>query len=70
MERRRALLAELRSYVGLTEEDASLLARFRAAAEPAFPAIADEFCAVIRMHAGAFAIILQRTTGAKPPESR
>jgi PAS domain S-box-containing protein len=56
MERRRALLAELRSYVGLTEEDASLLARFRAAAEPTFPAIADEFYAVIRMHAGAFAV--------------
>jgi PAS domain S-box-containing protein len=54
--RRRALLAELRSYVGLTEEDASLLARFRAAAEPTFPAIADEFYAVIRMHAGAFAV--------------
>ena len=56
MERRRALLAELRSYVSLTEEDAALLARFRATAEPAFPAIADDFYAVIRMHAGAFAV--------------
>ena len=57
MERRRALLAELRSYVGLTEEDAALLARFRLAAEPSFPAIADEFYAVLRMHAGAFAVL-------------
>jgi PAS domain S-box-containing protein len=56
MERRRALLAELRSYLGLAEEDAALLARFLPAAQPAFPAIADEFYAVIRMHAGAFAV--------------
>jgi PAS domain S-box-containing protein len=56
MERRRALLAELRSYVGLTDEDAALLAQFHGAAEPTFPAIADEFYAVIRMHAGAFAV--------------
>jgi PAS domain S-box-containing protein len=56
MERRLALLAELRSYIGLTEEDAALLARFRSAAEPTFPAIADDFYAIIRMHAGAFAV--------------
>ena len=52
-----ALLAELRSFVGLTDEDVSLLARFRAVAEPSFPLIADEFYAVIRMHAGAFAVL-------------
>jgi PAS domain S-box-containing protein len=57
MERRRALLAELRSYVGLTEEDEALLARFRTVAAPGFPAIADEFYAVLRMHAGAFAVL-------------
>ena len=57
MDRRRALLAELRSYIGLTDEDAALLARFRAAAEPHFAAIADEFYAVIRIHAGAFAAL-------------
>jgi PAS domain S-box-containing protein len=61
MERRRALLAELRSYLGLTGEDATLLARFRATAEPAFPAIADDFYAVIRMHAGAFAVFKDET---------
>lgn len=52
-----ALLAELRSYIGLSEEDCSALARFRPAAEPSFAAIADEFYAVIRMHAGAFAAL-------------
>jgi PAS domain S-box-containing protein len=57
MERRRARLAELRSYVGLTDEDAALLATFRDVAEPSFEAIADEFYAVIRMHAGAFALL-------------
>jgi PAS domain S-box-containing protein len=57
MERRAALLAELRSYVGLTVADVELLARFRAVAAPHFPAIADEFYAVIRMHEGAFAAL-------------
>ncbi len=57
MEGRTALLAELRSYVGFTDEDASLLARFLPLAAPSFGAIADEFYAVIRMHAGAFAIL-------------
>jgi PAS domain S-box-containing protein len=52
-----ALISELRSYVGLTDEDASLLARFHAVARPSFPAIADEFYAVVRMHAGAFAAL-------------
>ena len=48
---------ELRSYVGLTEADIACLARFRSQAAPSFPAIADEFYAVIRMHAGAFAVL-------------
>ncbi|MGD0530126.1 MAG: protoglobin domain-containing protein [Polyangiaceae bacterium] len=56
MERRRALLDELRSYVGLTPGDERLLATFCVTAEPSFPAIADEFYAVIRMHPGAFAV--------------
>ena len=43
--------------MGLSEQDAALLARFRTTAEPYFPAIADEFYAVIRMHAGAFAVL-------------
>ena len=51
------LMGELRSYVGLTEDDVALLGRFRATAEPHFPAIADEFYAVIRMHQGAFAVL-------------
>lgn len=57
MERRRPLLVELRSYVGLTEVDAELLGRLRSIAEPHFRAIADEFYAVIRMHEGAFAVL-------------
>jgi PAS domain S-box-containing protein len=57
MERRRALMAELRSFVGLTDIDADLLARFRSSAKPRFPAIADEFYAVIRMHPGALAVL-------------
>jgi PAS domain S-box-containing protein len=51
------LLAELRSYVGLTDEDAVLLSRFRPLAKPSFASIADEFYAVIRLHAGAFAVL-------------
>jgi PAS domain S-box-containing protein len=51
------LLAELRSYVGFTDEDARLLARLRPFAQPHIPAIADEFYAVIRMHEGAFAVL-------------
>jgi PAS domain S-box-containing protein len=54
---RRARLAELRSYIGLTDADAALLSRLRAAAEASFPAMADEFYAIIRMHAGAFAVL-------------
>lgn len=57
MERRRALLAELRSYIGLSAEDAAALERFRPTAEPHFHAIADEFYAVLRMHQGAFAVL-------------
>jgi PAS domain S-box-containing protein len=57
MERRRALLAELRSYIGFTEEDAALLAGFGALARPSFSTIADQFYAVLRMHAGAFAVL-------------
>jgi PAS domain S-box-containing protein len=57
MVRRAELLAELRSYVGLTDEDAALLARFRPMAAPNFSAIADDFYAVIRMHAGAYAVL-------------
>ncbi len=57
MERRRALLAELRSYVGLTDEDARLLAQLRSHAEPHFRAIADEFYAVIRLHEGALLVL-------------
>jgi len=57
MESPGTLLAELRSYVGLTDEDERLLARFKRIAEPHFPAIADEFYAVIRMHEGAFAVL-------------
>lgn len=56
-ERKRGLLKELRSYSGLTEEDVVLLNRFRTLAAPSFPLIADEFYAVIRMHAGAFAVL-------------
>jgi PAS domain S-box-containing protein len=51
------LLEELRSYVGFTDEDATLLARFRPAAQPQFARIADEFYAVIRIHEGAFAVL-------------
>jgi PAS domain S-box-containing protein len=57
MERGRAMLAELRSYTGLSARDAALLKGLRAAAEPHFAAIADEFYAVIRMHDGAFQVL-------------
>jgi PAS domain S-box-containing protein len=52
-----ALLAELRSYVGLSDDDARLLSSFHPLARPSFAAIADEFYAVIRMHAGAFTVL-------------
>jgi PAS domain S-box-containing protein len=57
MERRRALLAELRSYIGLTDEDAELLRLLRPVAQPHFRAIADEFYAAIRIHENAFAVL-------------
>jgi PAS domain S-box-containing protein len=57
MQGRRALMAELRSYVGLTDEDVALLSRLRPLAEPRFPAMADDFYAAIRVHAGAFAVL-------------
>ncbi len=50
-------LAELWSYVGLTDEDVALLSHFHPLAKPRFPAIADEFYAVVRMHKGAFAVL-------------
>jgi hypothetical protein len=40
---RDSLLNELRSYIGLSSEDAALLVRLRPAAQPHFGAIADEF---------------------------
>jgi PAS domain S-box-containing protein len=52
-----SLLAELRSYVGFTDEDARLLGRLGPFAQPHIPAIADEFYAVIRLHEGAFAVL-------------
>lgn len=57
MERRGALLAELRSYVGLTDADIALLSALRPLAQPHFATIADEFYAVVRMHEGAFAVL-------------
>jgi PAS domain S-box-containing protein len=56
MDRAVELLAELRSYLGLTDADAELLRRLKPFAEPRFPAIADEFYAIIRMHQGAFSV--------------
>ena len=53
----RGLLAEMWSYVGFTEADASILARLHPIAKPHFGAIADEFCALIRAHEGAFAVL-------------
>src|ERR1700724_933411 len=52
-----ALIIELRSFIGLTDEDIALLARLRPFAEPHFAAIADAFYAVIRVHEGAFAVL-------------
>jgi PAS domain S-box-containing protein len=69
MEREATLLAELRSYVGLTDEDATLLVRFRPVAQRSFDAIADEFYAVIRMHAGAFAILKDEAQARRLHES-
>jgi PAS domain S-box-containing protein len=60
-----ALLAELRSYVGLSDADAELLSRFRPVAAPHFRAIADEFYAVVRMHAGAFAVLQDEAQAAR-----
>jgi PAS domain S-box-containing protein len=52
-----ALLGELKSYLGFTEEDAHILAELRPLAEPSFPALADEFYAVIRLHPAALAVL-------------
>jgi PAS domain S-box-containing protein len=54
---RPALLEELRSYTGFTARDAELLRALHDRAAPHFCAIADDFYAVIRMHAGAFAAL-------------
>jgi signal transduction histidine kinase len=51
------LVTELRSYLGLTRADEELLAGFLPVARPYFPAIADEFYAVIRDHPGALAVL-------------
>jgi hypothetical protein len=48
------VLAELRSYTGLTPRDTELLRALLPVAQPSFATIADEFYAVIRMHEGAF----------------
>lgn len=63
------LIAELRSYVGLTDEDAALLSRFLPIAEPSFAGIADEFYAVVRMHAGAFAVLKDEAQAMRLHES-
>jgi PAS domain S-box-containing protein len=52
-----SFLEELKSYVGFTDEDAKILSAFRPLAAPSFPKIADEFYALIRMHAGALAVL-------------
>jgi PAS domain S-box-containing protein len=52
-----ALLGELKSYIGLTPEDARILAELRPLAEPSFPALAEEFYAVIRLHPAALAVL-------------
>jgi PAS domain S-box-containing protein len=65
VEAERALLSELRSYVGLSAEDADLLGAFHAVAEPHFPAVADEFYAVIRMHEGAHAVLKDEAQAAR-----
>jgi len=51
------VLAELRSYTGLTLRDTELLHALLPVAQPSFATIADEFYAVIRMHEGAFAVL-------------
>ncbi len=51
------LVSELRSYLGLTRADEELLAEFLPVARPHFPAIADEFYALIRVHPGVFAVL-------------
>jgi signal transduction histidine kinase len=51
------LVSELRSYVGLTLADEEMLAGFLPVARPYFAAIADDFYAVIRLHAGALAVL-------------
>jgi PAS domain S-box-containing protein len=52
-----AKLEELVSYIGVTDGDSRILAELLPFARPRFPAIADEFYAVIRMHAGASAVL-------------
>ena len=52
-----ALLAELRSYLRFTVEDGRILAELGPLAQPSFPALADEFYAVIRLHPGALAVL-------------
>jgi PAS domain S-box-containing protein len=52
-----SFLQELKSYVGFDAEDAKALAELRPLAAPSFPAIADEFYALIRMHEGALAVL-------------
>jgi signal transduction histidine kinase len=49
MERRRALLAELRSTIGFTDADGELLVRFRTLATPSFSAMAEELDALARI---------------------
>jgi PAS domain S-box-containing protein len=51
------LALELRSYIGLTAEDAAILERLRPLAKPYFGAIADEFYEAIRMHPRAAAVL-------------
>ena len=64
-----ARLEELRSYVGLSAEDAALLLRFCPLAKPSFSAIADEFYAIVRMHPGAFAVLEGETQAVRLHES-
>jgi PAS domain S-box-containing protein len=52
-----ALLGELKSYLRFTGEDARILAELRPIALPAFPALADEFYAAIRLHPAALAVL-------------
>ena len=50
------LLAEMKSYIGLTDVDESALVDLLPIVKPHFKQMADEFYAVIRMHPGAFAV--------------